>query len=91
VLGFVSSPQPTTHPNIYQLLKVPELWRFENGKLQINVLVDGNYVVSQSSLIFPGLLLIDVIPRYLESSGINLRNATTKRFRNWVRDINNIV
>ncbi|MFM6037696.1 MAG: Uma2 family endonuclease [Sphaerospermopsis kisseleviana] len=75
-----------THPNIYQALKVPELWRFENGKLQINILVDGNYVVSQSSLIFPGLPLIDVIPQYLESSGINGRNATIKRFRNWVRE-----
>ncbi|GCL39584.1 hypothetical protein SR1949_47110 [Sphaerospermopsis reniformis] len=75
-----------THPNIYQALKVPELWRFENGKLQINILVDGNYVVSQSSLNFPGLPLIDVIPRYLESSGINGRNATIKRFRNWVRE-----
>lgn len=75
-----------THPNIYEALKVPELWRFENGKLQINVLVDGNYVVSQSSLNFPGLPLLDVIPRYLESSGINGRNATIKRFRNWVRE-----
>ncbi|MFM7369851.1 MAG: Uma2 family endonuclease, partial [Sphaerospermopsis kisseleviana] len=72
--------------NIYQALKVPELWRFENGKLQINILVDGTYVVSQSSLHFPGLPLIDVIPRYLESSGINGRNATIKRFRNWVRE-----
>ncbi|MBE9055694.1 Uma2 family endonuclease [Sphaerospermopsis sp. LEGE 08334] len=75
-----------THPNIYEALKVPELWRFENGKLQINVLVDGNYVVSQSSLNFPGLPLLDVIPRYLESSGINGRNATIKRFRSWVRE-----
>ncbi|MBK1988107.1 Uma2 family endonuclease [Sphaerospermopsis aphanizomenoides BCCUSP55] len=75
-----------THPNIYQALQVPELWRFENGKLQINVLVDGNYVVSQSSLSFPGLPLIDVIPRYLENSGINGRNATIKRFRSWVRE-----
>ncbi len=75
-----------THPNIYQALKVPELWRFENGKLQINVLVDGNYVVSQSSLIFPGLPLIDVIPRYLESSGIAGRNATIRSFRSWVRE-----
>ncbi|MFM2062430.1 MAG: hypothetical protein RLZZ507_2100 [Cyanobacteriota bacterium] len=75
-----------THPHIYQSLKVPELWRFENGKLQINVLVDGSYVVSQSSLNFPGLPLIDVIPPYLESSGINGRNATIKRFRSWVRE-----
>lgn len=75
-----------THPNIYQALKVPELWRFENGKLQINLLVDGNYVVSQSSLNFPNLPLIDVIPRCLENSRTAGRNATIKRFRSWVRE-----
>ena len=75
-----------THPNIYQALKVPELWRFENGKLKINLLVDGNYVVSQSSLNFPNLPLIDVIPRYLESSRSNGRNATIRSFRSWVRE-----
>ncbi len=75
-----------THPNIYQALKVPELWRFENGKLQINLLVDGNYVVSQSSLNFLNLPLIDVIPRYLESSRSNGRNPTIRSFRSWVRE-----
>jgi hypothetical protein len=30
-----------THPSIYEALGVPELWRFENGTLQINVLRDG--------------------------------------------------
>jgi Uma2 family endonuclease len=75
-----------THPNIYQALKVPELWRFENGKLQINLLVDGNYVVSQSSLNFPGLHLIDVIPRCLENSRTAGRNATIRSFRSWVRE-----
>ncbi|WP_413175984.1 Uma2 family endonuclease [Anabaena azotica] len=75
-----------THPNIYQALQVPELWRFENGKLQINVLVDGNYVVSQSSLNFPSLPLIDVILQFLERSRTAGRNATIKSFRNWVRE-----
>ncbi|MBD2569325.1 Uma2 family endonuclease [Anabaena lutea] len=74
-----------THPNIYQALQVPELWRFEKGKLQINVLVDGNYVESQSSLNFPNLSLIEVIPQYLEQSKTAGRNATVKSFRNWVR------
>lgn len=75
-----------THPNIYQALKVPELWRFENGKLQINLLVDGNYVVSQSSLNFLNLPLIDVIPRCLENSRTAGRNATIRSFRSWVRE-----
>lgn len=74
-----------THPNIYPALQVPELWRFENGKLQINLLEDGNYVESQSSLNFPGLALIEVIPQYLEKSKTAGRNATIKAFRSWVR------
>ncbi|MBD2293586.1 Uma2 family endonuclease [Anabaena sphaerica FACHB-251] len=75
-----------THPHIYQALQVPELWRFENGKLQINVLVDGNYIESQSSLNLPSLPLIDVIHQYLEKSKTAGRNATIKSFRNWVRE-----
>ncbi|WP_414569954.1 Uma2 family endonuclease [Nostoc sp. CCY 9925] len=74
-----------THPNIYQALKVPELWRFERGKLQINILRDGHYVESQQSLNFPLFPLIEVIPKYLEQSVISGRNVTIKAFRLWVQ------
>ncbi|MFM5892612.1 MAG: Uma2 family endonuclease [Dolichospermum sp.] len=73
-----------THLNIYQGLKVPEVWRFENGILQINVLENGVYVESKSSLNFPNLPLIAVIPQYLEKSRTIGRNATLKAFRSWV-------
>jgi len=76
-----------THLNIYQGLKVPELWRFENGILQINILQDGVYVQSKSSLNFPNLSLIEVIPQYLEKSRTIGRNATLKAFRNWVNSL----
>lgn len=74
-----------THPNIYQALKVPELWRFEKGKLRINILQNGIYVESQESLNFPIFALIEVIPQYLERSTTAGRNATLKAFRLWVR------
>ncbi|WP_066376192.1 Uma2 family endonuclease [Anabaena sp. CA = ATCC 33047] len=74
-----------THPNIYKSLQVPELWRFENGNLQINILQDGVYIESQISFNFPQVPLIDVIPQYLEESRIIGRNATLKNFRIWVR------
>ncbi|MBH8574087.1 Uma2 family endonuclease [Nostocaceae cyanobacterium CENA369] len=74
-----------THPNIYQSLKVPELWRFEKEKLQINILQDGHYIESQESLNFPGLPLIEVITQYLEQSRTAGRNATLKAFRFWVQ------
>ncbi|MDM9382893.1 Uma2 family endonuclease [Chlorogloeopsis sp. ULAP01] len=75
-----------THPNIYEALKVPELWRFDKGKLQINLLQDGRYVESQESLNFPNFPLIKVIPQYLEQSRIAGRNATLKVFRLWIRE-----
>ncbi|MFM6333157.1 MAG: Uma2 family endonuclease, partial [Dolichospermum sp.] len=76
-----------THLNIYQGLKVPEVWRFENGILQINVLQDGVYVESKSSLNFPDLPLIAVIPQYLEKSRTIGRNATLKAFRSCVNSL----
>lgn len=42
-----------THRRIYQALGVPELWRFENETLQINVLQKGQYEPSKQSAIFP--------------------------------------
>jgi Uma2 family endonuclease len=74
-----------THPNIYEALKVPELWRFERGKLQINVLQDGHYLDLQESLNFPKLPLVGVIPQYLEQSRTAGRNTTLKAFRLWVQ------
>ncbi len=76
-----------THPTIYQALGVPELWRFDRGQLQINVLQEGNYVESETSDLFPGLPLKEVIPHYLEQSKTIGRNAVMKAFRQWVREV----
>lgn len=76
-----------THLNIYEGLKVPEVWRFENGILQINILENGVYVESKSSLNFANLPLIAVIPQYLENSRTIGRNATLKAFRNWLNSL----
>lgn len=74
-----------THPNIYEALKVPELWRFNKDKLQINLLRDGHYVESLESSNFPKLPLVEVIPQYLGQSKTAGRNATIKAFRLWVQ------
>ena len=74
-----------THPSIYQALKVPELWRFEQDKLKINLLQNGVYVESTQSYNFPQLSLINVIPQYLQQSKTAGRNTTLKAFRQWVR------
>lgn len=75
-----------THPSIYEALQVPELWQFENGKLQINVLQEGKYIKCEYSPNFPNLPLIEMIPRYLNQCRTVGRNKTMRAFRAWVRE-----
>ncbi|MEH2321599.1 Uma2 family endonuclease [Nostoc sp.] len=74
-----------TRFNNYQALRVPELWRWNGNSLEINVLLDGKYVESNISYIFPNLPIYKVIPEYLMLSKTNGRNATMKAFRAWIR------
>jgi len=62
-LGIEVDITSRTHPSIYEALRVPELWRFDQGKLQINILRNGNYVESEDSLNFLEPV-VEVIPRY---------------------------
>jgi Uma2 family endonuclease len=71
--------------NNYQVLGVPELWRWNGIKLEINVLIDGKYVKSFNSCIFPNLPIAQVIPEFLIRSKTDGRNAAMKVFRAWVR------
>ena len=75
-----------THPSIYEALGVPELWQFENGKLQINVLQEGKYIKCEYSPNFPNFPLIEIIPQYLNQCRTEGRNKTMKAFRAWIRE-----
>lgn len=75
-----------THPNIYATLGVLELWGFEEGKLQINVLEEGQYTEVTESPTFLGFPLTEVIPQYLFRCQTEGRNKTMKAFRAWVRE-----
>nr|WP_110986603.1 Uma2 family endonuclease [Acaryochloris thomasi] len=74
-----------THPKTYAVLQVPELWRFEHGKLQINVLKEGQYITVSESPTFPGLTLNEIIPRYAAQMKQVGRRAAIKAFRGWIR------
>lgn len=75
-----------SHPEIYQALGVLELWRHQRGKLQILLLVDGEYVESDKSANFPNFPLIEVIPQYLTQCRTEGRNKGMKAFRSWVKE-----
>lgn len=84
-LAFEIDTTSRTRLNNYEALGVPELWRYDGQKLEINVLEGGNYVKSNDSSNFPNFQLVNVIPQYVEQSKIEGRNAAIKAFRSWVR------
>ncbi|AGY56794.1 Uma2 family endonuclease [Gloeobacter kilaueensis] len=75
-----------TQLSAYEALQVPEIWRYEQGGLQINVLRDGHYVESPVSLTFPDFPVIEGISRFLEMSRTTGTRPALKAFRQWVRE-----
>ncbi|NEO98043.1 MAG: Uma2 family endonuclease [Symploca sp. SIO2E9] len=75
-----------TRFNNYEALGVPELWRYNGKKLEINVLQTGKYIEAKVSYNFPQLPISKAITNYVEQSKILGRNATMKAFRKWVRE-----
>ena len=75
-----------TRFNNYQLLGVPELWRYDGTNLEINRLQSGTYILSDESLQFPQLAIKEIIPQYLEASRSEGKLTIMKQFRRWVRE-----
>jgi Uma2 family endonuclease len=70
---------------IYARLGVPELWCYDSGELKIYLLQNGEYLESQTSLVFPSLPIRE-LPRLIESHRNQGRRAMRKAVRNWVRE-----
>ena len=75
-----------THPDTYAALGVPELWQRGNETIQIYQLQNGQYIPVSESPSFPGWPLSTEIPKYVEQSRVDGRNAMMRSFRQWVRD-----
>lgn len=76
-----------TQFDAYESLGVPELWRYEDGKLQINILQDGKYIESEISPTFPNLPVLEAIPQFVEQSRTVGTRPTLKAFRQWVKNL----
>ncbi|MBN3946504.1 MAG: Uma2 family endonuclease [Nostoc sp. NMS7] len=74
-----------TQLDAYEALGVPELWRYEDGKLEINILRNGKYIKSEISPTFPNFPIDEVIPRFVEQSRTLGRSPTLRAFRQWLR------
>jgi Uma2 family endonuclease len=70
-----------TQLDAYKALGVPELWRYEDGKLQINIRYDGKYIEPEINSTFPNLPIFEGIPRFVEQSRTLGRSPTLRAFR----------
>lgn len=70
----------------YQILGVPELWRYTRRGLQINVLQGGQYIASDSSPTFPDIPIIELINRYVQQNQVSGSSQAIQAFRNWLRE-----
>jgi Uma2 family endonuclease len=72
----------------YQALAVPELWRFEEGRLRISVLENGEYRDSSVSPHFPDYAIADLISEFVNIAQTEGRSQTLKAFRRQIRVLN---
>jgi Uma2 family endonuclease len=70
---------------IYARLGVPELWCYDSGKLKIYQLQDGEYVESETSMVFPSLPIRE-LPKLIEQYRADGRLAIRRAVRQWVRE-----
>jgi Uma2 family endonuclease len=70
----------------YQILGVPELWRYTRQGLQIYLLQDGRYIESKISSHFPNIPIIELVDRYVGQSLTEGRSKAIRAFRKWLKD-----
>jgi Uma2 family endonuclease len=75
-----------TQISAYEALGVNEIWRYNNGRLGINILQAGSYVESPHSLQFPNLPIIEGISQFLQRGTEIPMSAVRREFQSWVRE-----
>jgi Uma2 family endonuclease len=75
-----------THLDNYRILGVPELWRYTQSGLQINLLEGGKYIDSSTSPNFLGIPIVELINQYVKQSQAVGRSEAIRGFKNWLRE-----
>ncbi|MDJ0737068.1 MAG: Uma2 family endonuclease [Nostocaceae cyanobacterium] len=70
----------------YQILEVPELWRYTQQGLEIYLLQSGKYIKSESSPNFPNIPIIQLVNEYVHQCLTIGRSQTIRNFKNWVKN-----
>ncbi|MBE9038905.1 Uma2 family endonuclease [aff. Roholtiella sp. LEGE 12411] len=70
----------------YEILGVPELWRYTQQGLEISLLQQGKYIKSQSSPNFPDIPIVELVNEYIQQCLSIGRSQAMRNFRNWVNN-----
>jgi Uma2 family endonuclease len=75
-----------TQVSAYEALGIPEIWRYKNRRLQVNIWQNGKYVESQISASLPDFPAIEGISKFVEMSREIGMSAALRAFRQWLRE-----
>jgi Uma2 family endonuclease len=76
-----------TQLDAYANLAVPELWRYEKNQLRIDLLQGGEYRQINTSPIFPGLPIPDLLAEVLAESLESGRSPALRAFRQRLKQL----
>ncbi|OYE02638.1 Uma2 family endonuclease [Nostoc sp. 'Peltigera membranacea cyanobiont' 232] len=70
----------------YEILGVPELWRYTQQSLEISLLKEGKYITSESSPNFPDIPIVELVNEYVQQCLTIGRSQAMRNFRDWVKN-----
>ncbi|MDB9306832.1 Uma2 family endonuclease [Nodularia spumigena CS-591/12] len=68
----------------YEILGVPELWRYTKQGLEISLLQEGKYIKLPSSPNFPNIPIVELINEYVQQCLTIGRSQAMRNFRTWL-------
>ncbi|KOP27900.1 hypothetical protein AMR41_02970 [Hapalosiphon sp. MRB220] len=75
-----------THFDNYEILGVPELWRYTQNGLQINLLQQGKYIEANFSPNFPDIPIIELVNEYVQQTLSVGRSQAIRAFKIWIKN-----
>lgn len=70
----------------YQILGVPELWRYTQKGLEIFLLQEGKYIKSQFSPNLPDIPIVELVNEYVQQCLTIGRSQAMRNLRNWIKN-----
>ena len=68
----------------YEILGVPELWRYTKQGLEISLLQEGKYIKALSSPNFPNIPIVELINEYVQQCLTIGRSQAMRNFKTWL-------